>query len=360
MNRPHLYVGISSHGYGHLAQVAPVLNRLRAHHPALEISLATTLPAPMLARLISGRFRIIPQTLDFGMCMQDALRVDIDKSHAAYIQFHQHFEERANRLARQLQQLKVDLVFSDIPYLLAEAASRAHIPCVALCSLNWADIIHGYFPDKPDMLEIEKQIRLAYASCDFFLMPEPSMPMPGLLRARPIGPVAMLGSDRRQDINALLGLSDGDRLALVNLGGIPLPIDFRIWPFESHLHYLVDAKPDMIWPAHMHSLCDLNLDFKDILASVDILVTKPGYGNFVAAACHALKVLYVRRPDWPEEPYLVSWLNQVAQSQVIGFDQLLTGQFMPQMEEVFEQPEKPGVAPYGIEEASQLLASFLS
>ena len=40
----HLFVDISSHGFGHLAQVAPILTALRAQLPALQLTIRCGLP----------------------------------------------------------------------------------------------------------------------------------------------------------------------------------------------------------------------------------------------------------------------------------------------------------------------------
>ena len=72
---------------------------------------------------------------------------------------------------------------------------------------------------------------------------------------------------------------------------------------------------------------DLNMCFSDILASVDVLLTKPGYGAFTEAACNGIPVLYVRRDDWPEQPYLVDWLEQYGICQALTFLQMQTGDF---------------------------------
>ncbi|MDE3022737.1 MAG: hypothetical protein KGI54_12915 [Pseudomonadota bacterium] len=354
--QPHLYVGISSHGYGHLAQVAPILNRLTERHHGLELTLATTLPESLLSLMIKGKFRTRPHSLDFGMHMKDALSVDLEKSFAAYVTFHEHFDDAADALAQELKVSGVDLVFSDVPYLLTEAARRADIPSVALCSLNWADIFHGYFAGRAGMHEIEDVMREAYESCKVFFMPQPSMPMLNLSRRIAIGPVAMTGCNRREILNDLLHLSPDDRLVLVNLGGIPFEIDFRIWPREENLHYLVDT-PVSLSP-WLHALPALDMRFNDILASCDVLLTKPGYGNFVGAACHGVGVLYVRRLDWPEEPYLVSWLKEHARCCEISQERLETGQMSGPIKKLFEQPEKPKVEPKGIDEACQVIESF--
>ena len=60
----HLVATISSHGLGHLAQSAPVLNALRRRLPGLRLTVASMLPAQRLHARIEGEFRIEARALD--------------------------------------------------------------------------------------------------------------------------------------------------------------------------------------------------------------------------------------------------------------------------------------------------------
>ncbi len=47
-NPPHLVVSISGHGFGHVAQTAPVLNRLHECMPQLRITVRSNVAAKHL------------------------------------------------------------------------------------------------------------------------------------------------------------------------------------------------------------------------------------------------------------------------------------------------------------------------
>jgi hypothetical protein len=59
----HLLATISSHGLGHLAQSAPVLNALRRRLPDLRLTVASQLPEKRLRTRIDGEFDIEPRAL---------------------------------------------------------------------------------------------------------------------------------------------------------------------------------------------------------------------------------------------------------------------------------------------------------
>ena len=102
---------------------------------------------------------------------------------------------------------------------------------------------------------------------------------------------------------------------------------------------------------------ELTMPFLDILASCDAVLTKPGYGAFVEAACNGVRVLTVERPDWPEEVYLKQWLLEHATAVQIPRDKLWHGDLDGALDTLFSQPSKPTVFPDGVIEVAEFLAS---
>ena len=72
----HLFVDISSHGFGHLAQVAPILTALRAQLPALQLTIRCGLPEAKARSRIPGEFSYLEDSSDFGFDMRNALSND--------------------------------------------------------------------------------------------------------------------------------------------------------------------------------------------------------------------------------------------------------------------------------------------
>ena len=86
--RPHLLVALSSHGFGHLSQAAPVINQLRELIPNLRLTIRAAFPAEQIQKRIFSPDGLQPVADDFGMVMQDALTVDLGASLHAYQTFH--------------------------------------------------------------------------------------------------------------------------------------------------------------------------------------------------------------------------------------------------------------------------------
>lgn len=350
----HVLVAISAHGYGHAAQVAPVVSALRQRFQHVEITLYSALPHSYLARRFGAGFKHLNEACDVGLLMDSALDISHEESARAYARFHQDWEGKVRDQAKQLEHAAPDLVVADVPYLPLAGAAMAGIPAVALSSLNWADIYHHYFASRPEAPEIHSQILAAYRDADCFLQPEPSMPMEGLPRRRPIGTVAQLGVDRRLALIEKLGLHAGTRLVIVALGGVDFRVNIDTWPRLPGVHWLVPAAWKLLRP-DATAADTLGFSFVDLLCSADALIGKPGYGSFSEAACHGLPVLYVRRGDWPEEACLVDWLTRIGRCQEIGREELVGGEIGDALHRLWRLPERAPVVATGADEVVEYL-----
>ena len=141
---PIIWCAISGHGYGHAAQVVPVLNALGALMPGLTAILRTTVPASFFRDRLTIQWELSPAQQDIG-CIQDGpLKIDIDATWAAHQRFHETWEARLSNEVAAMQAASPALIIADTPYLAIEAGSRAQIPTVALASFTWDLVLKEY------------------------------------------------------------------------------------------------------------------------------------------------------------------------------------------------------------------------
>ena len=384
-NLPHLVVSISGHGFGHVAQTAPILNLLHERMPQLRITVRSAVSAEHLRSRIHAPFTHLADDSDIGMLMSSALDVRVAESCAAYRNFHANWDTRVAEEARLLRELKADFVFSNVGYLPLAGAQRAGIPNAALCSLNWADIYRHYCGDASDFVRadpstssgrtedvlcdqtIAKQIRDCYANADAFLRATPGMSMTSLPNLIPVSPIAAIGTNRRAELNQRLKLSTGEKLVLISLGGIASRLPIEEWPRIDGVRWLVQQSwqadhPDAIILETLQTknFCPgTRMSFCDLLASSDALICKPGYGSFVEAACSGVPVLYVSRADWPESPALIAWLQQHCSCREVSRQALEQGRIAEVLEEIWKAQRPVPVTPEGGEQVASWLAKRL-
>ena len=313
----HLFTDISSHGYGHLAISAPVLNALARLQPDLRLTVRTGLPLDFLKTRIQAPFTHLPEATDFGFMMRDATCVDLEASARAYQAAHADRPARLAAEARLLDSLRPDLVLSNISDLPLAGAALAGIPSAALCSLNWADLFAHFFGHLAWAAPIHHDLLSAYQSVRCFLRCTPAMAMPALPRQCAIPPIAALG--RRHPLP-----EPDSRYVLVAMGGIAHRLPIETWPRQPGLRWIVPAAWGCVHPDAITQE-SLGLGFTDLLCSIDAVLTKPGYGTFTEAACHGTPVLYQRRADWPEQDALIDWLHQHGRAYCVEEEAVRTG-----------------------------------
>ena len=288
--------------------------------------------------------------------MHDALRVDVAASMHWYENFHATYAVRKAQAARELERLQPDLLFANVPYLSLDAAGEIGLPAVALCSLNWGDVFHAYCGHLPGAGKIREEILHAYAQASVFLQPTPSMDMHPALHTQAIAPIAAPGTRQRAVLRERSALPDHTRYVLVALGGLGMDYPLKNWPRLPGVAWifpdaaLTQQRPDFI-PTSL-----VGLDYVDLLASCDVVITKTGYGTQTEAVVNQVPTLCIVRPGWPEEPNLPRWHQQHGEILFTTWQTIQAGTFAQQILALLEMPwGKPLVFPTGASEAAALL-----
>jgi len=351
-----LLVSITAHGLGHLAQAAPVLNALRRRLPGLQLTVASTLPEARLRQRIDGDFGIEPRALDIGFLMHDAFHVDLEASAAAYRALHADWDARVADTTRWLAGLRPDLLLCNAAYLPLAAAARLQLPAFGMCSLNWAGLFAALYAGAPWAPPIHAQMLQAYRAATAFIKLTPGMAMPDLPRGVWAAPVARLGRPRRDELRARVQAGPGERIVLIAFGGIDTRLPLEQWPFDAGLRWLVPAAWGVNHP-RVTAIESLDWPFSDLLASVDAVIGKPGYGTFVECACQGTPMLYAARPGWPEQEPLVQWLQAHARAAEVSDATLRSGDLAGALRALWAQPAKVPVQPTGADEVAASLAA---
>jgi len=354
----HLLVDISAHGLGHLAQTAPVLDALASLLPDLRLTVRSALSRQQLARRIGADFAHVPEARDFGFVMRNAVDIDLSASAQRYRDAHADWPQRVAAEAAWLREHGVDALLSNVAYLPLAAAAEVRIPAAGLCSLNWADLFAHYFGHEPWAGKIHAQMLAAYNGVQGFLRVTPGLPMADLQQQHDIAPIAQLGRRDRAHMAQLLGLEQDERWILLAMGGMEFRLPVEEWPHTPGLNWLVPGA----WKIRrddVRSFDPPGLDFSDLLASVDAVVTKPGYGTFVEAACSGIPILYLQRDDWPETRYLAAWLGTHARAEMLRRERLLAGDFIAALDRLRQAPPPAVPLAGGADEAARRLMTVL-
>lgn len=297
-----LLLDITAHGFGHLAQCAPIVAALRAAGP-LELMVRSGLPEPVLRERLGPITRYVPSDTDFGAVMRNAVTVDAPATLTRYRALHLRLHDEVHALAATLRGLAVDAVLSNVSYIAPAAAAAADVPCIVCSSLTWSDVMQAYCPQATDLIA---QMRAGYRAATRILRLQPGTPFHDLPHTTVARPITRTGRSRRPELAARLGVGANRRMALIAFGGMTPPDPPPVVAEPGDFLLLGPAG----WGrAGVVPIDTIGLPFIDLLASVDVVVTKPGYGTVTELACCGTPSVMGARPDWPEEPWLSRWLQ---------------------------------------------------
>jgi hypothetical protein len=363
-SRPaHLFIAATAHGYGHVAQVSALAHALRRRDPALRITLGATVEQGFVRERMPAGTQVLRRALDVPLPMDGPLKVLWEDGLAVYASFDAQHEQWLAEQRQLIADLAPDLVLADIPWLPLTAARSLGIPSVGLCSLNWLDILAESPIGARLPAALKEHMRDGYAGAELFLRPAPSMPMAWLPNGRDIGPIAAVRPRDPAGLRRQLGVDAETRLVLMQFGGtgslvppidLPLPPKTMLLTPVPRLAERLGAR--LIGPASGPD----GLAVADVLASCDVVITKPGYGTFAEAACHGVSVLSVPRGDWPEEPHLDRWLAEQVPFRSLPLAEFFAGRIAEPLADLLAAGPVEPVPATGVDETVELLWPWLA
>ncbi|WP_404385949.1 hypothetical protein [Caenispirillum salinarum] len=358
---PALYAAITPHGYGHGAITVQVLSALAEAVPGLRLGVVGGPPEPWVRARLPVRPVLHDRAIaDPGMVNSDPNTVDPEASLARYQELFQRFEAVVAEEMDRQRAFAPDLVVSNVGFVPLEAARRLGLPAVALAPFHWGQIFGAYCGAMPGGRSILERLEAIYSACDLLLATTPFVPMAEGIPARAVGPICARAAPRRAALEATLGVAEGSRLALITMGrvGGPLPVDawprFPGWRLIHRGPDTCAGHPDMVQGDN------LPFTFPELVASVDAVVTKPGYGTVTECACAGTPLLYRSRNDWPETPHMMSWAARHVAVEEIDDAAFRSGQFHKKLQAVLQAPRPAPASPTGVAESVELLRPYLS
>jgi hypothetical protein len=357
---PVIWAAISGHGYGHAAQIVPVLNELNKLVPDARVVLRTTVPAHFFQDRLTVPWTLHAVQQDIGCIQQGPMHIDVRATWAAHARFHERWEQRVKEESEAMASLRPCVVIADIPYLPVRAGALAGIPTVGLANFTWNEVLEPLAdPNDAGHGALLAEIRQSYDSAAVALRIAPGLPLSAFRRVVDVAPIGEPDLPRRAELRAHMKIPDSDRLVLIGFGGIPLAsLPWQAMESMEGYRFIVDSTV----PAQAVRVVSLPMvpyRFKTVLASVDVVMTKPGYGTVVEAVAAGVGVLYVRRYNFADEAPLVDFLHRYGLAAELSLKDFETGQWQSALDALCRR-RLPGQPPpcTGARDAAALLARY--
>jgi L-arabinokinase len=349
---PSVVFYISGHGFGHAVRQIEIINALRAiAPPELRIVVRTSAPAWLLDRTITGPFLLQPTETDTGVVQIDALRLDERKTIERAAAFYDGLTARSAQEAARLAGENARMVVSDAPPLGPAAAREAGIPAAVCANFTWDWIYAAYVNRGHGEGALISRIRDAYAASSVGWR----LPMHGGFESvETVLDVPLVArharTDRtRKDVRQALGLPHEGPLALVSFGGYGVH-DLPLGRLDCTATWgVVITAPGLargLLRPGTHGvpeelMVEHGLRYQDIVAAVDVVVTKPGYGIISDCIAAGAAILYTPRGNFPEYDVLVREMPRLLRCQLLDRDAFLEGRWREGLDAVAAKPFPP-------------------
>ena len=333
-----IYVCSSSHGFGHAARDAAVLQQLRRLRPDWRLVMSS-LVSPGFLSLLLGDEHIEqrPCRWDVGMVQADALGSDPSATLIALAELDARLPEQVQAEASWIRaQGRPVLILGDIPPAAAELAAAVDAPLVWMSNFGWDEIYRpfgGAFELVAERALESYRCGQLLLRCPFDLAMDWGLPEQRLdlvcSRPRPLPSVV------QQTLEAL-----DQPIIQVGFGGMGLDLDLQLFAHWPDHHFLIACPPDAKTSARLAGIANLTL-LPDGVRPLDAFpfcerhIGKPGFSTFCEALSLELGLHVVERQDFAEVRALMQGLirygrhRQLTRQQLIGGDWQLDQPLLP-------------------------------
>jgi L-arabinokinase len=360
---------ISGHGFGHASRDIEVINVLLTRRDDLRVVVRTAARRWLFDLTLARPIEVQGVECDTGVVQIDSLHLDERETIRQAAAFHADLADRAAREARFLEQAAAALVVGDIPPLAFAGAASAGVPSIALGNFSWDWIYEGYAAHLWEAPGLVDTIRAAYSTASLALR----LPMSGGFDAFPevrnLPLIARRSARGRKEVRRALGLPPDRRLVLLSYGGYGL--DLFDLDTVAHLcgysvvttdHVSRSARtaPEGVFSVNEQGLYAAGYRYEDLVAAVDVVATKPGYGIVAECAANDTAILYTSRGHFVEYDVLVAAMPRFTRCRFISNEELYAGRWAPHLDALLAQPAPPErPAANGAEAAAGIILSRL-
>ncbi len=286
---------ISGHGYGHAARASQVMAALP---PDVKIIVRSEVDPSFFSRESGREVDVIPGKFDTGVVQHNNRSLDWDSTFKLARKVNRDASANLMDETAFLRKHRVDLIVCDVPPAPLEAARMAGIPSAFVGNFTWVEI----FDNEGRRQEAAKKLadfwREQYALATLAIRTPPAFPMEYFPHVTTVQPIARRGKNCRKELLRYLNRPPQTRLVLMYFGTfgddelrLPVMTDTALLAFTK-----VPQPGITLDPQAWH--------FPDVVASVDCVIAKPGYGTTGECMANGTPMIYHPRMEFAEYPVL--------------------------------------------------------
>jgi L-arabinokinase len=339
---------ITAHGYGHGARSCDIIRAINSLRPDVRVIVVSGLPPSFLQNRLRSKSNTFRRgAFDAGMVQLDSIRIDIPATLEKVNALYAHHEELIEQERRFIESHGIEVVVVDIPAIPLEAAAGSNIPGVAVGNFSWDWIYAAYQDQDPRWAMICTDFAAGYCHAELLLRLPFACEMNAFYRVKNIPLVASPGHNRRGEIAETTGAPPDQRwvlLSFTTLDWEERALD-RVARIRDYQFFTVHP---LTWQRrNIHAIDREVIPFSDVLASVDAVLSKPGFGIVSECIANRKPLIYVERSDFQEYSILETGIKLFLKHVRIPAGRLYRGELAEPLDALWRCPEPQMSLPLG-------------
>lgn len=332
---------ISPHGFGHAARAAAVIEAASRVEAKLRFEIFTRVPEWFFRQSLTHEFGYHSLQTDLGLVQTTPFIVDLPETIRrldAMLPFDTRLIES---LARQLSELRCEMVVCDIAPMGIVVAESAGLPSILVENFTWDWIYEEYAKDDPRIERHADYLGAVFNTAQYHIQTEP-VSVPSARATLSVPPVSREARTPAHLVREKLCIPSQARSVLITMGGIaPAEYSFinRLEQLKE-IYFVIPGGSQRYELRNNLILLPHASDFyhPDLVNASDALVGKIGYST-VAEAFHASIIFYyVMRGGFRESPVLARFVDEQMHGRSMPEEDLARGDWLHFLYEMLSSP----------------------
>ncbi len=178
---------VSSHGFGHAARSAAVMEALHKTEQAARFSVFTGVPEWFFADSMSAPFDYLSCRTDVGLVQTTPMEEDLLATLDELSKFLPLRSKALEHAVEEVRRAECRLVVADISPLGIAVAAELGLPCALVENFTWDWIYRAYLESEPRFTPFIGELQRLYSSASLRIQAEPFCnPVSGAVAVEPI------------------------------------------------------------------------------------------------------------------------------------------------------------------------------
>lgn len=302
---------VTPHGFGHAARACAVIEAIAARCHDLRVELFTTVPRWFFHESLPISFGYHSCACDVGLVQATPLTENLETTAQSLRAQLPYPEGLLAALAHTVRSLGCRAVVCDVSAMGVAVAARAALPSLIVENFTWDWLYSAFAGQDPAFAAAASYLGGILATANRRIQTEPvCAPCPEGVQVPPVWrqPRRPADETRRQ-----LGISIGQRMVLLTMGGIPWRWD-DLERLKGHREAVfvvpggaeVGRREDSVWLLPHRT----GFYHPDLVLAADVVVGKLGYSTVAEVVGMGKPFAFVPRPTFPESPVLEGYLRR--------------------------------------------------